>query len=146
MLTSKEFLAMLKSIRKNFWHRHITFDKTWIHNSTAANKVMISVFWEIRGIIHVNNLEKGTIINRENHTNSLNSFNSALKEKVRIWPRVISSFHKKIREHLCCPHGKIQLVWIRIAFESTIFSRFSMLRLFPISQYEKQLGKKRRVC
>lgn len=92
--TSKECLAMLKRNRNDFWRWFITVDETWIHYSIpetkeqskqwvfqgetapkkakttlSANKVMATVFWNVRGIIHVGYLEKGKTINREYYVN-----------------------------------------------------------------------------
>ena len=75
-------------------------DETWIHHNTpeikqqskqwvlpdesalkkakvglSANKVMASVFWDARSVIHMDDLQKGRTINGEYYTNLLDRFN-----------------------------------------------------------------------
>ncbi|KAL7726572.1 hypothetical protein ACLKA6_010437 [Drosophila palustris] len=47
----------------------------------SANKVMVTVFWDARGVIHVDYLEKGRTINGEYYSNLLGQFDSELKKK-----------------------------------------------------------------
>lgn len=125
--TSKECLAMLKRNPNDFWRRFITVDETWIHHSTpetkeqskqwvfhgepapkkakatlSANKVMATVFWDSRGIIHVDYLEKGKTINGEYYANLLDRFNDAVKEKRPHLAKKKILFHQdNARVHTC---------------------------------------------
>ena len=47
----------------------------------SANKVMATVFWDARDVIHVDYLQKGRTINGEYYTHLLNRFNEDLKKK-----------------------------------------------------------------
>ena len=47
----------------------------------TANKVMVTVFWDARAVIHMDYLQKGRTINGEYYTNLLDRFNEDLKEK-----------------------------------------------------------------
>ena len=47
----------------------------------SANEVMATVFWDARGVIHIDYLQKGRTINGEYYTNLLDRFNEDLKKK-----------------------------------------------------------------
>ena len=47
----------------------------------SVNKVMMTVFWDAHGIIHIDYLQKGRTINGEYYANLLDQFNSDLKKK-----------------------------------------------------------------
>ena len=49
--------------------------------SLSANKVMPTVFWDARDVIHIDYLQKGRTINGEYYTNLLQRFNGDLKKK-----------------------------------------------------------------
>ena len=125
--TSKECLAMLKRNPKEFLRRFITVDETWIHYCTpeikeqskqwtfrgesapkkakvtiSANKVMATVFWDARGIIHIDYLQKGKTINVEYYSNSSDRFNDVLKEKRPHLAKKKVVFHQdNARVHTC---------------------------------------------
>ena len=86
--------------------RFVTVGETWIHHNTPepkqqskrwvlpgesapkkaklglpANKVMATVFWDARGVMHIDYLQKGRTINGEYYTNLLGRFNEDLKKK-----------------------------------------------------------------
>ena len=81
-------------------------DEAWIHHNTpetkqqskqwvlpgesaqkkakvglSANKVMATVFWDARGVIRIDYLQKGRTINGEYYTNLLDRVNEDLKKK-----------------------------------------------------------------
>lgn len=87
MNISKALLAQFRRNKPEFWRRLITVDETWVHHYTpetkeqskqwiakgepapkkaktvsSAGKVMASVFWDSRGIILIDYLEKGKTI------------------------------------------------------------------------------------
>ena len=93
---SQEGFALFNSSKDEFLCCFITVYKTWIHHSTpetkqqpkqwvspgksapkkvkvalSANKVMATVFWDARGIIHIDCLQKGRTINSEYYANLL---------------------------------------------------------------------------
>ena len=79
--------------KDEFLRRFVTEDETGIHNNTetkqqskqwvlpaesapkkakvglSANKVMATVFWNVRGVIHIDYLQKGRTINVEYYNN-----------------------------------------------------------------------------
>ena len=110
--TSKDCLELFNRNSNEFLRRFITVDETWIHYNTpetkqqskqwvspgepapkkanvrlSANKVMAIVFWDPRGIIHIDYLQKGKPINGEYCANLLDRFNEDLKKNDLIWPR-----------------------------------------------------------
>lgn len=103
--TSKECLKMSER-DLDFFHRLITVDETWLHHYTpemkrqsmqwlekgekaptkaksfpSAGKVMATVFWDVRGIIHIDYLEKGKTINGPYYANLLDKVKEVLQEK-----------------------------------------------------------------
>ncbi|GBP85450.1 Histone-lysine N-methyltransferase SETMAR [Eumeta japonica] len=104
--TSKECLAMFSRNPDKFLRRFVTMDETWIHHNTpetkeqskqwvsrgervpkkakqslSANKVMATVFWDARGVIHIDYLEKGKTITGEYYSKLLDRFDVDLKQK-----------------------------------------------------------------
>ena len=80
---SKECLDLYEKNPVDFCRRFVTCDETWIHQSTpetkqrlergsappkkakitlSANKVMASVFWDAKGILLIDYLQKGATI------------------------------------------------------------------------------------
>ena len=105
VVTSK---ALLEQIRRNpdeFLRRLITVDETWIHHYTpetkeqskqwigkgepapkkvktikSAGKVMATVFWDARGVILIDYLEKGKTITGQYYASLLGRLNKKIKE------------------------------------------------------------------
>ncbi|XP_011251320.1 histone-lysine N-methyltransferase SETMAR-like [Camponotus floridanus] len=124
---SKECLALFNRNSNEFLRRFITVDETWIHHNTpetkeqskqwisrgesapkkakavlSANKVMATVFWNARGIIHIDYLQKGKTINGEYYANLLDRFNDVLKEKRPHLAKKKVLFHQdNARAHTC---------------------------------------------
>lgn len=105
LTTSKQNLDLLKRNPKEFLRRVITVDETWIHFYTpetkvqskqwifkgesapkkartapSAGKVMASVFWDSKGIILIDYLEKGRTITGQYYSELLDRFDEKLKE------------------------------------------------------------------
>lgn len=106
MTTSKLCLDMFKRNPKEFLRRFVTVDETWIHHYTpemkeqskqwtssgehapkkaktvpSAGKVMATVFWDSKGIIFIDYLEKGRTITGQYYAQLLDRFDDALKRK-----------------------------------------------------------------
>lgn len=106
MQMSKLSLSQFKRNKKEFLRRYVTVDETWIHHYTpemkiqsaqwvfpnerapkkakttqSAGKVMATVFWDSKGIIHIDYLPKGQTITGEYYCNVLEQFDKNLKEK-----------------------------------------------------------------
>lgn len=104
--TSKTCLALFNRNPEEFLRRFVTVDETWIHWYTpetkeqskqwvlpgerapkkaktvpSAGKVMATVFWDARGVIHVDYLEKGKTITGAYYVDLLGRFNADLKKK-----------------------------------------------------------------
>ena len=104
-----------------------------------AGKVMITVFWDARGIgiIHIDYLPSKQMINGDYYTALLDRFNNILKKNVAIWRR-----RKCTSSHVSGTDGQIQWIPLRIASPSSIFARFSPLRLLPVSKPEEMIRRK----
>jgi len=97
---------MFRSNKAEFLRRFITMDETWVHHFTpetkeqskqwtekgesapkkaktvpSAGKVMASVFWDARGIIFIDYLQKGRTINGEYYANLLQRLGDEIKEQ-----------------------------------------------------------------
>ena len=103
--------------------RFITVYETWIHHYTpeikeqskqriskakkaktvkSADKVMATVFWDARGIIHIDYLQKGKTVNGEYYCKLLDHFNDVLKEKRPHMAKKKVLFHQdNARVHTC---------------------------------------------
>ena len=103
---SIENLALYKRNPSEFLRRFITVDETWIHHYTpeskqqskqwigpgeptpkkaktilSANKVMATVFWDAKGIIFIDYLEKGKTINGQYYAELLQRLKDEVKNK-----------------------------------------------------------------
>lgn len=106
MTTSEHCLDMFKRNPKEFLRRFVTVDETWIHHYTpemkeqskqwtspgepapkkaktvpSAGKVMATVFWDSRGIIFTDYLEKGRTITGQYYADLLDRFEAELMKK-----------------------------------------------------------------
>ena len=109
--------------------RFVTVDETWIqvHQNTpetnqqskqwvlpcesapkkakvglSGNKVMATVFWDARGVIHIDYLQKARTINGEYYTNLMDRFNEDLKKKRPHLAKIKVIFHQdNARLHTC---------------------------------------------
>ena len=106
MKTSEHCLDMFKRNPKEFLRRFVTVDETWIHHYTpemkeqskqwtspgepapkkaktvpSAGKVMATVFWDSRGIIFTDYLEKGRTITGQYYADLLGRFDAELMRK-----------------------------------------------------------------
>ena len=89
---SEHCLQLFQCNKKEFLHKYVTMDETWIHYftlesnwqsagwrtadesrpkqtkmRTSADKVLASIFWNAQGILFLDYLEKGRTINSEYH-------------------------------------------------------------------------------
>lgn len=103
---SQAGLELLRHNPKDFWHRFITVDETWVHHYTpetkedskqwtkrgqsapvkaktvpSAGKVMATVFWDAKGILLIDYLGKGKTINAEYYTALLTGLDAVLRTK-----------------------------------------------------------------
>ncbi|GBP33922.1 Histone-lysine N-methyltransferase SETMAR [Eumeta japonica] len=105
----------------------VTVDETWIHHNTpetkeqskqwvsrgergpkkakqslSANKVMATVFWDARGVIHIDYLEKGKTITGEYYSKLLDRFDVDLTQKRPHLAKKKVLFHQdNARVHTC---------------------------------------------
>ena len=103
---SERCLKLFTRNKKDFLHRHITMDETWIHHFTleskrasaewrgegesrpkrpktqqSAGKVMASVFWDMHGILLIDFLPKSQTINSDYYIALLDRLEDAIKKK-----------------------------------------------------------------
>ncbi|GBP03932.1 Histone-lysine N-methyltransferase SETMAR [Eumeta japonica] len=70
--------------------------------SLSANKVMVTVFWDARGVVHIDYLEKGKTITGEYYSKLLNRFDVDLKQKRPHLAKKKVLFHQdNARVHTC---------------------------------------------
>ena len=103
---SKDLLARHEEEGRTFLHRIVTSDATWVHHFTpeskesskqwkhsssptpekfrarpSAGKVMASVFWDFRVVIHIDYLSKGHKINAAYYQKAFRDVHAAIKRK-----------------------------------------------------------------
>ncbi|GBP83022.1 Histone-lysine N-methyltransferase SETMAR [Eumeta japonica] len=165
--TSKECLAMFSRNSDEFLRRFVTVDETWIHHNTpetkeqskqwvsrgergpkkakqslSANKVMATVFWDARGVIHIDYLEKGKTITGEYYSKLLDRFDVDLKQKTAAFGEEESAVPSRqcTCAHLFSHDGQNPRIEIRTATPSSIYSRFSPLLLLSVSKPKQMAG------
>ena len=105
-------LQLFQCKKKEFLHKYVTMDETWIHHfipesnqqsaewtavgeshpkwpkmQTSAGKVLVSVFWDVQGILFINYLEKGRTINSEYYIALLCIWRKKLPKNGHKWRR-----------------------------------------------------------
>ena len=108
VVTSHQLLTRCRLGRRDFYERLITCDETWIFHydpeskresmewrqrgsappqkfkvSRTTKKIMMSVFWDCKGVIHIDYLEKGTTITGAYYAKLLEKVRQSIKEKRR---------------------------------------------------------------
>ncbi|CAI9733412.1 Hypothetical predicted protein [Octopus vulgaris] len=100
LITSRENLALFEADPADFLERFLTQGECWVHhfepetkeltsppapkkakNISPAGKVMASVFWDAKGIVFIDYLQKRHAINGEYYANLLRQLKRALKIK-----------------------------------------------------------------
>ncbi|QQP52895.1 Putative mariner transposase [Caligus rogercresseyi] len=96
--TSMECLALFNRNKDEFFRRFVTKAKVGL----SANKVMATLFWDARGVIHIDYLQKGRTMNGEYYTSLLDRFNEDLKKKRPHLAKKKVLFHQdSARVHTC---------------------------------------------
>ena len=119
---SKQCLEMFQRNPDEFLRRFITVDETWIHYFTpetknsqnnepapkkaktmkSAGKVMATVFWDARGIVHIDYLPSKHSIDGDYYAALLDRFNNILKKKRPHLAKKKVLFHQdNARVHTC---------------------------------------------
>ena len=101
----------------------------------SAGKVIATVFWDARGVIHIDYLPSKQTINGDYYAALLDRFNNILKKKTSPFGEEESALLSRQ-----CTGGQIQRIPVRIVSPSSIFTRFSLL--FPVSKPEKMIRRK----
>lgn len=106
MNLSRECLARFQKNKTDFMRKFVTTDETWIHYHTpeskiqskqwkhrnspppkkamtvkSAGKVMASIFWDAKGILLIDYLQKGKTVNGEYYVKLLDKLDTIIKEK-----------------------------------------------------------------
>ena len=106
VVDSERCLELFRRNKPNFSRRYVTMDETWIHHYTPelkrssaewtavgekrlkrpktqmwAGKVMALVFWDAHGVLFIDYLEKGKMINSERYIGQLLRLRNEIGEK-----------------------------------------------------------------
>jgi len=118
-------LARYKNEGDAFLHRIVTVDKTWCHHYTpeskraskewrgkdeecpvkaktqpSAGKVMATVFWDYKGVLHIDFLHDRKTINAAYYCDLLEKVRAAYRSKRRSFPiRDVLLLHDNARPH-----------------------------------------------
>ena len=101
-------------------------------------------FWDARDIIHIDYLPSKQTINGDYYAAFWTVFQQNFKEKTSSFSEEESALPSKqcTGSHVPDTDGQIQRIPLRIASPSSIFARFSPLRLFPVSKLEEMIQRK----
>ena len=148
-----------------FLRRFITVDETWIHYFTPETKEykttrcgfhresapkkaktiksagkVATIFWDARGIIHIDYLSSKQTINSDYYATLLDRFNNILKKKTSPFGEEESALSSRqcTGSHILDIDRQIQRIPLWIASPS----RFSPLWLFPVSKSEEIVRRK----
>ena len=116
-------MKRFKQNQTDFVRRFITMDETWIYHhdpklkqerlqwieagssapkqvksERSAKKIMASIFWDAKGVLLIDYLEKGKTINSEYYCNLLDQLDKNIREKRPVYRRKQSFF---IRQCTC---------------------------------------------
>ena len=105
-----------------------------------AGKVMATIFWDARGIIHY---QSSVETNDQWRRSLIGPFQQHFKEKTFGEEGSALPSRQCTGSHLPGTDGQIQRIPLRIASPSSIFARFSPLRLFPVSKPEEMIRRKK---
>ena len=119
VVDSAAILALLRRNPDEFLHRYITADETWIHHYTpetkeqskqwifegeqaskkvktvtSAGKVMVTVFWDARGITCIDYLEKGQTITGAYYASLLHQLSEEIMKKLPHLKKKKIHFHQ----------------------------------------------------
>ena len=103
---------------------------------------MATIFGDARGIIHIDSVEAN---DQWRLLRSLiGPFQQYFKGKTSPFGEEESALPSRhcTDSHVPSIDGQIQRIPLRIAFPSSIFTRFSSLRLFPVSKPEEMIQRK----
>ena len=152
---SECYLQLFQCNKKEFLHKYVTMDKTWIHHfslesnwlsadctaagektkmETSAGRVLASIFWDAQGY-----LEKGRTINREYYKALLVCLKEEIAKNGHKWRRKKCSFTKTIHCISLVNHNNGKTIWItlQIASAPTLFSRSGPQQLLAICRLQK---------
>ena len=85
--TPEQCLDLFKGNPQKYLRQVVTTDETWIHYYTP--EIMVTIFWNSKGIIPMEFLEKGRTITGQYYSELSDRFDEKLKE-IR-WPFVAHS-------------------------------------------------------
>jgi len=134
--------SILHPRRKNSQNNGLPDEPTPKKTVKSAEKVMVTIFWDARGIIHIDYLPSKKMINGDYYAVILlDRFNNILERKKHPHLAKKKLFFYQNNAYVPGTDGQIQRI-PRIASPSSIFARFSPLLLFPVSKPEEIIRRK----
>lgn len=127
VVISQELLDSAKGNPDRFFDRLVTMDESWVHHydpetkeqskewrhpesppprkfrvQPSAGKVMLSVFWDTRGVLLIDFLDKGRTINGQYYCDLLTKLRAAIKSKRRVkLTKDVLLQHDNASSHTC---------------------------------------------
>ena len=160
-------LQLFQPNLKEFLHKYVTIDETWIHNftlesnrqpsewtavgeshpkwlkmQTSAGKVLIFVFLDAQGILFINYLKKGRTINSEYYKALLVHLKEKIAKKrlqIKKKKRKKSAFSPKKCTMSQVNRNNVKTTWIVLWIASTpiLFSRSGLQQLLAYCRPQK---------
>ena len=160
---SEHCLQLFQCNKKEFLCKYVTMDETWIHHftpesnrqsaecsaageshpnwpktQTSAGKFLASVFWDVQGILFIDYLEKGRIINSDHYIVLLVRLKEEITNK---WPQMKEKSALSPRQ---CTKSQVNLnndkttrIALLIASAPPLFSRSGPQQLLAVCRSQK---------
>lgn len=128
-------LELLRRDKKDFMHRYITMDETWMYYYTSewredcasrpkrprtqqsAGKVMASVFWDTHGILLIDFLKKGQTMDSDYYVAVLDRLDNAIQQKrphtantKHLFHQDNAPIHKSMKSKVKLNHVRFELL------------------------------------
>ena len=157
---SEHYLQQFKCNKKEFLHKYVTMEETWIHHftpesnwqsaewtaagesclkwpvmQTSAGKILVFVFWDPQGTFIIDYFEKGRTINSEYYIALL----VHLKEEIKKQPQM----KKKNVSQVDYNDGKTTWIALQIASAPTLLSRSGPQWLLAVCRPQKKCSRER---
>ena len=161
---SECYLQLVQYNKKEFLHKYVTMDETWIHHftlesnrqsaewtaagesnpkrpkmQTSTGSVLASVFWDAQDILFIDYLEKGRTINSEYYITLLVHMQEKIAKKQPQMKKKKSALSPRHWTVSQVDHNNSKTTWIAfwIASTPTLFSRSGLQQLLAVCRLQK---------
>ena len=109
----------------------------WPKTQRSAGQILASVFWDAQGILFIDYLEKGRIINNEYYIALLVHLKEEIAKKLAQMKKKVLFHQDNALCHKSINDGKTTWIALQIASIPALFSRFSPQQLLALCRPQK---------